>query len=252
LSAVSHFKVWETYKKTVGSNTSALNEYEGQKAVLRSTKERVWDEYNSKQLLAEWHIPIVEERLVHTLSEAEKAAQDMGFPVVLKGLLPGEIHKTELGLIQLGIAAQPELEPAFYKIQEKLEGQGRILIQRQIDIDYECIAGFIRDDQFGPCIMFGLGGIFSELQADVVFALAPLKRSMALKLIRNIKGEKLLEGFRGISPLNQELMADLLVNLGKLGCAYSQIEQIDINPVAVTEGLPMAVDATIVLKSASL
>ena len=252
LSAVSHFKVWETYKKTVGSNTSALNEYEGQKAVLRSTKERVWDEYNSKQLLAEWHIPIVEERLVHTLSEAEKAAQDMGFPVVLKGLLPGEIHKTELGLIQLGIAAQPELEPAFYKIHEKLEGQGRILIQRQIDIDYECIAGFIRDDQFGPCIMFGLGGIFSELQADVVFALAPLKRSMALKLIRNIKGEKLLEGFRGISPLNQELMAELLVNLGKLGCAYSQIEQIDINPVAVTEGLPMAVDATIVLKSASL
>lgn len=252
LSAVSHFKAWEIYKKAVGSNTSALNEYEGQKAVLRSTKERVWDEYNSKQLLAAWHIPIVEEKLAHTLSEAVMAAQDMGFPVVLKGLLSGEIHKTELGLIQLGIAAQPELEQAFYKIHEKLEGQGRILIQRQIDIDYECIAGFIRDDQFGPCIMFGLGGIFSELQADVVFAFAPLKRSMALKLIRNIKGEKLLEGFRGISPLNQELMAELLVNLGKLGCAYSQIEQIDINPVAVTEGLPMAVDATIVLKSASL
>jgi len=100
--------------------------------------------------------------------------------------------------------------------------------------------------------MFGLGGIFSELQADVVFALAPLKRSEALELLRRIRAKKLLEGFRGMAPLNQELMAELLVNLGTLGCAYSQIEQIDINPVAVTEGLPTAVDATIILKSTSL
>jgi len=252
LSAVSYFKAWETYKKAVGSNTSALNEYEGQKAVLRSTKERVWDEYNSKQLLAEWHIPIVEEKLVHTLSEAEKAAKDMGFPVVLKGLLPGEIHKTESGLINLGVATQPALEHAFQKIHKKLGGQGLILIQRQIDIDYELITGFIRDKQFGPCIMFGLGGVLSELQQDVVFAFAPLKRAEALELLRRIRAKKLLEGFRGMTPLNQELMAELLVNLGNLGCAYSQIEQIDINPVAVTEGLLTAVDATIVLKSASL
>jgi acetyltransferase len=97
--------------------------------------------------------------------------------------------------------------------------------------------------------MFGLGGVLSELQQDVAFALAPLRRAEALELLRRIRAKKLLEGFRGMAPLNQELMAELLVNLGNLGCAYSQIEQIDINPVVVREGFPLAVDATIILES---
>jgi acetyltransferase len=95
--------------------------------------------------------------------------------------------------------------------------------------------------------MFGLGGILSELQPDVVFAPAPLKRPQALELIRNIRGRRLLEGFRGMAPLNQELMADILINLGDLGRAYPQIEQIDINPVAVRKGLILALDANVVV-----
>ena len=115
--------------------------------------------------------------------------------------------------------------------------------------EYELIAGFIRDDQFGPCVMFGLGGILAELEPDVVFAMAPLDRESALKLIGRIRSKRLLQGFRGITPLEEETMADILVNLGNVGIAYPQIEQIDINPLAVSKGTPLAVDANIILKA---
>jgi len=209
---------------------------------------RIWDEFDSKALLTKWKIPVVEEKVVATLSEAQKAAHEIGFPLVLKGLIPGEIHKTEMGLVHLGITTLGELKDVFRKIQQKMGGRGRILLQRQVKIDYELIAGFLRDDQFGACVMFGLGGIFSELQRDVVFALAPLAGTEALELMESIKGKKLLQGFRGMTPLNKERMADLLVKLGDLGTSYPQIEQLDINPVAVREGIPLAVDANVILQ----
>jgi acetyltransferase len=216
--------------------------------VTQDTPNLIWDEYDSKRLLSAWDMPVAEERVVSSLAEATAATRDFGFPVVLKGLPPGEIHKTESGLIHLGIGSQTELEAAYQEIETKLGGRGRILLQQQVDIDFELIAGFHRDDQFGPCVMFGLGGIFSELRADVVFALAPLKQSTALEFMGRIRGHKLLEGFRGMPPLNKELMADMLINLGNLSAAYPQIEQIDINPVAVVGGSPVAVDATVILK----
>jgi acetyltransferase len=116
-----------------------------------------------------------------------------------------------------------------------------------MEADYELIAGFLRDDQFGPCVMFGLGGIFSELEKDVVFALAPLSRGDAIALIRRIRGRKILDGFRGMEPLNEEVMADILVAIGNLGVSYGEIGQIDINPLAVSGGVPTAVDATIII-----
>ncbi len=211
------------------------------------TDERVRDEYASKQLLKQCGIPVVEEQIVASAAEAGNAAAAMGFPVVLKGLLPGHVHKTESGLVRLRIITPDDLEKAFADMRSRMEGRGRIVIQRQMEVDYELIAGFLRDDQFGPCVMFGLGGIFSELEKDVVFALAPLSRADATALIRRIRGRKLLEGFRGMAPLNEEVMADILVSLGSLGTSCEQIEQIDINPLAVSGGVPTAVDATIIV-----
>jgi acetyltransferase len=233
---------------TADAGTSPQHPGDLKQFVSQDTPNRIWDEYDSKRLLSDWHIQVAEETVASSLAEATTAARDLGFPVVLKGLLPGEIHKTESGLIRLGIGDQAELEAVYQEIETKLGGRGRILLQQQVDIDFELIAGFHRDDQFGPCVMFGLGGIFSELQADVVFALAPLKQSTALGLMGRIRGHKLLEGFRGMAPLNKKLMAETLVNLGNLGTAYPQIEQIDINPVAVVGGSPVAVDATVILK----
>jgi acetyltransferase len=207
---------------------------------------KVWDEFDSKQLLKQWQIPVVAEQIVGDAGQAWAFAQAQGLPVVLKGLAPDKAHKTEHGLVQLDIADQAHLERAFAALRSKLGNQGRILVQRQVPMEYELIAGFVRDVQFGPCVMFGLGGILAELEPDVVFALAPLSVSDALKLIHGLRNRKLLQGFRGMSALDEGATARLLVNLGDLGAAYPAIEQIDINPLVVHRGLLVAVDANIV------
>jgi acetyltransferase len=217
--------------------------------ILSKGKERqVWDEFDSKQLLAMFNIPVVDERITKTLEEAASYAQKIGYPVVMKGLAPGEVHKTESGRVRLGLTTSAGVKTAFEDLMNRMNGQGRILLQRQLPIDYELIAGYLRDAQFGPCVMFGLGGIFSELQRDVVFATAPLTEQSALDLIFRIKGNKLLQGFRGMTPINGKAMAGILVGLGNLGAACPQIEQIDINPLIVSGGNPVAVDASIILK----
>jgi len=248
LRAASRFRGHKSDQRAIEVSTPPASAPVAKKPSFPS-QEKIWDEFDSKGFLAKWKIPVVEEKPVNSLDEAWETAQAMGLPIVLKGLLPGEVHKTEHGLVQMGITDKSSLEAAFHHIQEKLDHQGRILVQKQVRSDYELIAGFIRDDQFGPCVMFGLGGIFSELEPDVVFAMAPLDRQRALQLIKRIRGRRLLQGFRGITPLDAEAMAAILVNLGIVGVAYPQIEQIDINPLAISRGAPLAVDATVMLKA---
>ncbi|MBI5552401.1 MAG: acetate--CoA ligase family protein [Desulfobacterales bacterium] len=208
----------------------------------------LWDEFDSKQLLRDWRIPVVDERIAADAAQAWSFAQQVGLPVVLKGLAPGKAHKTEHGLVKLGLSDERQLAETFTALQRQMDGLGRILVQKQVAFEYELIAGFVRDDQFGACVMFGLGGIFAELEPDVVFALAPLDLAAALRLVRALRNRRLIEGFRSMTPLKQEVMAQLLVDLGRLGIAYPRIAQIDINPLVVRAGLPMAVDANVVLK----
>ncbi len=208
----------------------------------------LWDEFDSKQLLRDWRIPVVEERIAADAAQACSFAQQVGLPVVLKGLVPGKAHKTEHSLVKLGLSDERQLVETFAALQRQMDGPGRILVQKQVAFEYELIAGFVRDDQFGACVMFGLGGVFAELEPDVAFALAPLDLAAALRLVRALRNRRLIEGFRGMTPLKQEVMAQLLVDLGRLGQAYPRIAQIDINPLVVRAGLPMAVDATVVLK----
>lgn len=207
-----------------------------------------WDEYDSKRLLSEWGIPVVEEQLVSDPDSAWKLARRIGPPVVLKGLAPGMAHKTDHGLVKLGLSDHEGLQAAFETLQKKMNPHGRILIQQQVPVDYELIAGFMRDDQFGPCVMFGLGGILAELEPDVMFALAPLSQAGAVKMMHGLRNRRLMQGFRGLPPIDETAMADMLVRLGALGTAYPQIAEIDINPVAVSGGKPVAVDATVVLR----
>ena len=218
------------------------------KLVSKGKGRRIWDEFDSKQLLALCGIPVVDEQIAKTMGDALSFAREIGYPVVMKGLAPGEVHKTESGLVRLNLATSSGVKNAFEELMKRMNGQGRILLQRQMSIDYELIAGYLLDAQFGPCVMFGLGGIFSELQRDVVFATAPLTEQSALELIFRIKGNKLLQGFRGMTPINQKAMAGVLVRLGNLGAACPAIEQIDINPLIVSGGNPVAVDASIILK----
>ncbi len=206
------------------------------------------DEHLSKELLRACGVPTVPERIVTGAEQVEAAAAVLGYPVVMKGLLPGGVHKTEMGLVRLDIPDGPAALRAFATLMERMEGSGRVLIQRQIPGKVELILGLLRDPQFGPCVMFGLGGVTAEIFDDAVFAVAPLTRRDALGLIGRIRGQKMLNGFRGTPPVDREEIARILVALGEIGLAFPRIREIDINPlICGTEG-PIAVDATIILE----
>jgi acetyltransferase len=176
-----------------------------------------------------------------------EAAGSLGFPVVLKGLLEGHIHKTELGLVRTGISSDEQAETVFIELKKIISGNGSVLMQKQVPGHPELIAGLVRDPQFGLCVMCGFGGVLAEVMADSVFAAAPLSHAEALHLIDRLKTQKLLHGFRGYPALERDSLADILVRLGKLGALFPQIKEIDINPLIVSNGKPIAVDATIIM-----
>jgi len=209
-------------------------------------EETVYDEHESKLMLGEAGVPVVEEKTANDVAEALTAAQELGFPVVLKGLAPGVVHKTEMGMVRLNLDDEAKLKAAAREFLDKLAGQGCLLVQRQAKGDFELIVGFMRDAQFGPVIMVGLGGVLAELEPDVVFAPAPLTQNQALALLGRIRNQKLLDGFRGMAPLDRECMAGMLVSLGHLCTEDSSIKQVDLNPVLTCQGQPLAVDASVV------
>jgi acetyltransferase len=205
------------------------------------------DEHLSKRVLAACEIPVVEEEIVSSADEAARVASGLGFPVVMKGLVPGEIHKTELGLVRLGIASTKAAAVEFEDLKAKMDGRGKVVVQQQVQGELELIVGLVRDPQFGPCVMLGLGGVMAEVLRDSVFAVAPLSRSDALGLISRLKAQELLDGFRGAPAVDREALSRILIQIGGLGLAYSRVREVDINPVIVSKGKPVAVDASVIL-----
>lgn len=206
------------------------------------------DEHVSKKILAAFGIATVPEKIVATLPEAKAAASDFGFPVVMKGITPGVVHKSEQGLVRVGIRTDEMVENAFSDLYAAMPAGGSILVQQQVAGSIELIAGFLRDTQFGPCVMLGLGGIFTEALQDMAFAVAPLSRKDAFHLMDQIRGQNILNGFRNTIPVNRDALSDILIHLGRLGLAYPQIQEVDINPLIVFNGSPIAVDASIQLR----
>ncbi len=203
------------------------------------------DEHVSKQILSDFGISTVPEKIVTSISEAKAAASDFGFPVVMKGMTPGVVHKTEQGLVKIGIHSNEMVETAFSDLCAAMPLGGSILVQQQINGSIELIAGLLRDPQFGPCVMLGLGGIFAEALEDTAFAVAPISRKDAFHLMDQIRAQKVLNGFRNTIPVNREALSDILIHLGRLALAFPQIQEIDINPLIVFNGNPIAVDASI-------
>ncbi|MFW6241407.1 MAG: acetate--CoA ligase family protein, partial [Thermodesulfobacteriota bacterium] len=206
----------------------------------------VLDEALSKTLLSEMGILAVEEAVVTTPGEAKAAAERFGWPVVLKGLRPGTVHKTEAGLVRMGVDSEAALETAFSELLDAAEGGG-VLVQRQVPAGLELIAGLVRDPQFGPCVMAGMGGVLAEVLKDTAFGMAPLNKADALALIGRLRSQALLDGFRGAPPVDREALAEILVRLGNLGAAAERVREVDINPLIVVDGKPMAVDAAVVV-----
>jgi acyl-CoA synthetase (NDP forming) len=206
------------------------------------------DEYVSKRILQSCGIPAVEEEIIANAQECRMAVSRIGFPVVMKGLQEGGVHKTEMGLVHLDIHNKTKALGTFRTLMKKMNGRGQVLIQKQVKGHVELILGLIRDPQFGPCVMIGLGGIMAEIFHDAVFAVAPLNHQEALALTGRLHGQKLLDGFRGNPPVNRDEIARMLVTLGTIGLAYPRIQEVDINPLIVTAAGAVAVDATIIVK----
>lgn len=206
-------------------------------------------EYQSKQLLARYGIPVNEEKLVSSREKAVEAARDIGFPVVLKACSSDIIHKTEHNLVEINLRNENDIIEAYDKVVnntgESLDG---VLVQEMVPGNRELVAGLIRDPQFGPCVMFGLGGIYTEILKDVSFRVAPLERIDALEMINEIKASSILEEFRGQKPVDKEILCDILMSIGKIGMEIEEIMEIDVNPLIISKDRPVAVDALVVLK----
>lgn len=207
-------------------------------------------EFESKQILNAYRIPTTKEKVLKDITGLEGATSEIGFPLVMKGSSEKIAHKTEMGLIQLDIRNQQEAEAAFKDLQSKMDAEdNRILIQEMVKGQRELVVGLTRDPQFGPCVMFGLGGIFTEILKDVSFRVAPLEARDAFEMMQEIKGKKILDAVRGLEAVDRDQLKDILMAVGQIGLDYPQVQEIDINPLKIKHGKPIAVDALVVLKS---
>ncbi len=214
------------------------------------TEAGAWlDEYRAKRILADWGIPVVDEQIAESAETVADFARSHGFPLVMKGLVPGEAHKTEKGRVKLHINSPEAAQDAYFELTQAMGEPGRVLVQPQLEGTLELIAGLIQDPQFGPCVMCGLGGVFAEVLEDVAFAVAPLSEAEALALLGRLKSHAVLDGFRGALPADKQALARILVALGDLGAGHPRIREIDINPLILVRGRPVAVDALIRLAS---
>ncbi len=221
--------------------------------MLKSKTEEEEDtlsEYESKQLLISLGIPVSRDVLVQNPHDAGQAATEIGLPVVVK--LCGEriAHKTERGLVRLNLSDEAAVISAATDLwaQRRAEdGQVGLLVSEMLPGKRELIAGMVRDPQFGPCLLIGLGGILTEALGDVVFGVAPLTRAAALGMIEGLRSKHLVtQAFRGEAPVDLVALADILVGLGRLAIERPAIQSIDINPLIIVDGKPVAVDALVV------
>jgi len=205
-------------------------------------------EFESKQVLAHYGIPVAREVLVNHVDDLLKASHDMGYPVVLKGCSSEVAHKTEKGLIRVDIRTDDEAGTAFEEIMAGMNGPDKaVLVQEMVKGQRELVIGLTRDPQFGPCVMFGLGGIFTEILKDISFRVAPLEKRDALEMMQEIKGRKILEAVRGMEAADVDMLAHMLISTGRIGLENERVKEIDINPVIISGRNPVAVDALVVL-----
>ena len=205
-------------------------------------------EFESKQIVAAAGVPVTREALVHSREEAMDQAAAIGFPVVLKGSSPELTHKTEMGMVRVNLKDKDDVARAYDELAGKGIDLDGVLIQEMVKGSREVVIGLTRDPQFGPCVMFGLGGIFTEALKDVSFRVAPLSEYDAREMINEIRAVKLLHAFRGEKSVDRDILIKALVGIGHLGMNHEEIAEIDINPLIVKDGKPVAVDALVILK----
>ncbi len=205
-------------------------------------------EHESKLFLESYGIPITKEEIAGTREDAVKIAKKIGYPVVLKGNAPELTHKTEMNVVELNLSNDDEVMAAYDRIMGTgVVPKGGILVQEMIKGQRELVIGLTRDPQFGPCVMFGLGGIYTEILKDVSFRVAPLTEYDAMQMMGEIRAKKILDEFRGKPAVDKKLLAKFLISVGKIGLDHEVVNEIDINPIIISGKKPVAVDALVIL-----
>ena len=176
----------------------------------------IFNENEAKAFLRKFGIPVVTERIADNPEDAVEAAQEIGFPVVVKGMGSSLMHKTEMGIVHLSLFHPADVEKAARSIANAAgKDLESFLIQPHVSGRREFVAGLIRDPQFGPVIMFGTGGVFTEAFSDVAFRLAPLRESDAVEMLNEIQGKALLGEFRGEKPVRSSELIKALMGLSR-------------------------------------
>lgn len=212
-------------------------------------------EYEAKLVCELAGLPVSKCIVARSPDEAVQAAQQLGYPVVLKIVSPDILHKSDVGGVVLDLRGPQEVKDGFERLlanvkrnkpEARIEG---VLVERMAEKSVEVIIGGLRDPQFGSVVMFGLGGIFVEVLKDVSFRVAPVTVDDAYEMIKEIKGYPILTGFRGQKPLDVDVLADAIVKVSNLLDRYDEISQMDLNPIFVYERGAKIVDARILLKA---
>jgi len=211
-------------------------------------------EVASKELLKKAGIPVVEAKLAQSKKEAISISKEMGFPIVLKISSPDVIHKSDSGGVKLGLANATQVGKAYSEIISSVKQaypeaqiQG-VSVQPMAPPGVEVIVGMSKDPQFGPVLMFGLGGILVEVLKDVSFRIVPVTERDAREMIREIKGYPILEGYRGQKPASIPALEKLIVKVSQFVEKNPQIKELDLNPIFAYPDKAVAVDARIILE----
>jgi acyl-CoA synthetase (NDP forming) len=225
--------------------------------ILRQAKKKNrtnLNEIESKEIIKSAGIPIVEAKLARTKAEAVSLSKKIGFPVVLKIVSSDVVHKSDSGGVRLGLANASQVSKAYSEIlsairknysKAKIEG---ISVQKMAHPGIEVIIGMTKDEQFGPVLMFGLGGIMVEVLKDVSFRIVPLTKRDANQMIKEIKGYPLLEGYRGQETADIPFLEALMLKVSDFIDKNPEIKELDLNPVFAYKDGAVAVDARVILE----
>jgi acyl-CoA synthetase (NDP forming) len=219
----------------------------------RTQGRKILTEVESKQLLEEAGVPTARARLATSRDAAVQAARDIGFPVVLKVVSPQITHKTDVGGVKLDLKSAEEVAAAFDEIMAAARRAAPdaaidgVSVQQMARPGIEVIVGVSTDPQFGPVIMFGLGGVLVEVLKDVSFRIIPIAPRDARQMIREIKGFPLLEGYRGQEPADLAALESLLLRVSEFVEKQPEVSELDLNPIFAYKDGALAVDARIVL-----
>lgn len=220
----------------------------------RKEKRKYLLETEAKTICMEYGIPVTKFKLAKSEQEAMKFANEIGYPIVLKIASPDIIHKFDVGGVMLNIKNQAEVRDAYNQILaniRRLKSDAKIVgivVQEMAAPSTEVIVGATKDPQFGPALMFGLGGIFVEVLKDVTFRIAPITEEDAREMITEVKAYPILKGYRGQPPVDIEAIVKILLNTSKLVMEHQEIKELDLNPIIVYAKGAKTVDARIILE----